>query len=374
MRLTACAVLALSLGAARPAHAYPQFQFSLDRGSCGTCHYSSAGGGLLDDYGRDAAQTAVSRGGDGRFLHGLWAPPSWLALGGDARLAVGDHQVAGSNERFAFPMQLDLYARAALSGFSVNFTAGLSGAARDPVAPVFERLASREHYAMYERSEFAVRIGRFYPVFGLRLADHTAYVRRFLGFGLLEQPYALELSRLDDRSELRVAGFVPQPIEFLGAGYRARGAAAAYERRISDAPDGAAAVGLQARFALGDDERRYTLGAIARWWMPGAGLLWLAELDVQRQALRAAGVSRAQLAGYLASSTWLTRGVLVTAAFHLWDPDIALRGSSRTAIELDLQYFPRAHAELHLLVRGSAEGNDLDAPGALTLLQLHYYL
>ena len=107
--------------------------------------------------------------------------------------------------------------------------------------------------------------------------------------------------------------------------------------------------------------------------MKAAELLWLAEVDVQRQRFDH-GPSRNQVAGYLAASKWLTLGVLLTGAVHLWDPDVALRASSREAIELDVQYFPRAHFEVHLVTRGSAQGNNLDDPGFLALLQLHYYL
>jgi hypothetical protein len=368
MRLIALAGLALGLAAGR-ASGYPQFQLSLGEDRCSACHLSPAGGGLINDYGRDAAGSAISRGGDGRLLHGLWSAPGWLALGGDVRLAVGDHRVAGRNQLLAFPMQADLYAHVQTGSWSVSFTAGVRGAARSPTPPLTERLASREHYAMYERGDYAVRAGRFFPVFGLRLADHTAYVRRFLGFGLLEEPYALELARSDAGSEARLTGFVPQPIPFLGAGYRDRGVAASYERHIGDA----ALAGAHARIALGDDERRYAVGAIGKLWLPGPGLLWQAELDVQRQSFRGHGPGRTQLAGYLSATTWLAHGVMLTGAGQLWQPDLALRGTLRESVEVNLQYFPLAHVELHLLGRATSSVA-LGSPDLLTLLQLHYYL
>jgi hypothetical protein len=68
----------------------------------------------------------------------------------------------------------------------------------------------------------------------------------------------------------------------------------------------------------------------------------------------------------------VARGVLVGAALHRWQPDLRLR-SSRDAVEINVQYFPTAHVELHLLTRVSGEGQ-LDDPGLLSMLQLHYYL
>ena len=63
---------------------------------------------------------------------------------------------------------------------------------------------------------------------------------------------------------------------------------------------------------------------------------------------------------------------MVGAAVHRWQPDFRSR-TTRDAVELNLQYFPIAHLELHLLTRVSGEG-DFDDPGLLSLLQVHYYL
>lgn len=371
MRLSVVVVVVVvAVVGPRAAAAYPQFQFALDEERCGACHLAPGGGGLLTDFGRDEAGGTISRGGDGRLLHGAWTPPGWLALGGDARFAVGDKQLAGRNEPLAFPMQLDLQARATAGRLAVAVTAGVRGAARDPRAPVTERLSSREHYATYERDTISVRAGRYFPVFGLRLPDHTAYVRRFLGFGLLEEPYALEVSHRGDQTETYAAGFLGSPTWLAGAGVRASGAAVSHEHRFADAP---AMIGGHARLAVSPAEARYTLGGFGRWWMKDAGLLWQAEVDAQHQTFDA-GPGRGQIAAYLATSTWLTRGLLLTGALHLWEPDLALRASSRLATEIDLQYFPRAHVEVHLLVRGAGQGNDFDQPGFLSLLQVHYYL
>ncbi|MBA3461166.1 MAG: hypothetical protein H0T46_14475, partial [Deltaproteobacteria bacterium] len=81
---------------------------------------------------------------------------------------------------------------------------------------------------------------------------------------------------------------------------------------------------------------------------------------------------RYQLAAYAGASKMVATGVMVGAAVHRWKPDLRLR-SSRDAFEVNIQYFPKAHLELHLLTRIAGEG-DFDNPGVLSLLQLHYYL
>lgn len=365
------AIAAAAAAAPGRAEAYPQFQLSTGAERCTACHFSPAGGGLLNDYGRDEAGGTISRRGDGRFLHGLWEPPRWLQLGADLRGAAAIRYRDRDRELLAFPMQADAYVRAGGAGISVNVVAGLRGGARDPQPPLVERIVSREHYVMYEHGSGAyVRAGRFFPVFGLRSQDHTAFVRRYLGFHTLEEPYGVAAGIHGDGWEAHASGFVPRPIELLGAGPRASGAALYAERRFCDV----FALAGQARIAVSSDDRRIAGGVIAKRWIPSAALMVLAELDVQHQAFTGgAGPGRLQLAGYAGASRFVARGVMLGAAYHRWQPDLMLR-SARDAFEINAQYFPLAHVELHLLARASAEGNDLDEPGLLALLQLHYYL
>src|SRR5690606_753386 len=111
--LAVLALLALVLAWSSEARAYPQFQLSTGNVRCNLCHFSPAGGGLINDYGRDEAEGSLSQtAGSGRLLHDLWQPPDWLALGGDVRVAGIIKQTGAEPELLAFPMQLDLYARA----------------------------------------------------------------------------------------------------------------------------------------------------------------------------------------------------------------------------------------------------------------------
>jgi hypothetical protein len=365
-------VLVLTAGRAA---AYPQFQLTTGADRCQACHVSPAGGGLLNDFGRDEAAGTLSPRGDGRFLHGVLELPAWLELGGDLRAAVGVKQHEERTRTLAFPMQADLYARTSFGGaWSVNLTAGVRGVARDPKPEFLYRLASREHYLLYQREPGAgtyARAGRFFPIFGLRSQDHTAYVRRYLGQHTLEEPYAVSAGHLADRWEAHASVFVPQPIPLLGAGPPAWGATAYYERRVAE---DAAAWGVQAKLAVTDEDTRVTAGAVAKLWIEEAGLQVLAELDVQRQSFAAVDAPRLQLAAYLGATRLFLPGWMLTFAVQTWEPDLTLRSSARAATELNLQWLPTAHLELHLLGRVEAVGNDVDHPAFLSLLQLHYFL
>jgi hypothetical protein len=363
--------ITLAVGSTKSAEAYPQYQLSLGADRCTLCHFSPAGGGLLNDYGRDEAGTTIGRGGDGRFMHGLWTPPDWIALGADLRGATGIKFRKQSREVLAFPMQADIYLRAGGEKISFTLTAGLRGGARDPQPPLVERLASREHYLMYQRESGSyVRVGRFFPIHGLRSQDHTAYVRRYLGSHTLEEPYGIAAGMFGFDWEAHVSAFVPRPIEFLGSGVKARGVALYYEHRFME---DSLALAAQSKLAVSPDDTRVSAGVVAKRWMADAGLMLMGELNIQRQSFAdGAGPTRYQAASYLGASRFVTRGLMVGAALQRWQPDLRLR-SARDAAEINVQYFPTAHVELHLLTRFSGEG-DFETPGFLSLLQLHYFL
>ncbi len=356
--------------AARTVGAYPQFQLSQSE-RCSSCHFSPAGGGLLNDYGRAEAGETISRGGDGRFLYGVWEPPSWVRLGVDLRTASALKVQAGERELLVFPMQADTYLRIGGEALSFNATLGLRGGARDPQPPLVERLASREHYVIYERpSGTYLRAGRFFPVFGLRSQDHTSSVRRYLGFHTLEEPYGVAVGTVRTEWEAHVSTFVARPLEVLGSGVKAKGITVYVERRFLHEM---AALAGQARVAISPADRRVTAGLVGKRWFPEAEVMLLGELDLQRQTFADhVGPTRYQLAAYGGASTIVARGWMVGAAVHRWQPDLRLH-SARDALEVNVQYFPRAHLELHLLSRVGGSG-DFDDPSLLTLLQLHYYL
>jgi hypothetical protein len=122
------------------------------------------------------------------------------------------------------------------------------------------------------------------------------------------------------------------------------------------------------------DDRRYALGAVGKWWLPGAKIMLLAELDLQLQTFTSADARRVQLLAYAQATRMFLPGLMIGATLQRWTPDLALRASSRNAFELDVQLFPWAHTEAHLLTRVEANAGDTAHPDLLVLLQLHYFL
>jgi hypothetical protein len=376
------------LASAREAAAYPQFQFSSGTNRCSQCHYSPAGGGLLTSWGRDESADTISLGGDGAFLHGLVALPSWLGIGGDFRLAIINNDVgspAGA-EVAAFPMQADLYVRAALTeSLSLNVTGGVRGVVRPDDGSVSGRFAaaaddfiSREHYVMWRPSATGpyIRAGRFFAPYGLRFVEHVYYVRRYTGFNLYEETYGGSAGYVADDWEAHLTGFVPVPTSLASPlraiGPSESGVAGYGEVRIAKM----SALAGQFRIALGSEASRYQVGGIGKLWLEKAKLLFLGEADFIHKTYSGPAYAENQFVSYVGAHFFPVRGLMGAIAYERYQENLDVSTTGRNAYDLQLNFFPWAHCEAVLLGRYQLTGSGAIDGGtaSLLMLQLHYYL
>jgi hypothetical protein len=208
--------IVLLLGAASVG-AEPMF-LSKQYNRCTSCHYSPTGGGLLTPYGRSLSRQELSTTGRSDPS----APPPakgkgeesflWGALGGtlgpvdlgiDVRPSHLSLDLGGpTSDSRDFLMTADLLAAWRSHGFTVYGEVGRKPAIGQERAGVY----SYEHWVGYESAGgLGFRAGRFFPAYGVRLADHTAYSRLPLGFDKYDQDYALEVSHTGERHLLQVS-------------------------------------------------------------------------------------------------------------------------------------------------------------------------
>lgn len=358
--------------------AYPQFQLSTGNGRCGACHISPAGGGLLNDWGRDESADTISMGdSDSRFgnpgpLYGAWTPPNWFKFGADFRLAtIAKSSDASKTEVLTFPMQADLYTHFKVKGVSANINIGVRGAARDAERPpLVQRLVSREHYLMYQKNDDSpyVRLGRFHVPYGLRLQDHTSYLRRRLGFHFLEEPYTLSAGKTNEAFDLHVSLFMPSPV--FQSGRRAKGAALYYEERLGA---GNSALGIQAKTSTSELDLQQLFGAVYKHFWEDKKLLLLSELNLGFQDVHAdKGEILYQTTGHVSLNYFPKPYLLLGTTLEYHDSDILLKNTNRSSLSLSAQFFPRSHVELMWMSR--VELQDLSYGNQIHLLMLHYYL
>jgi hypothetical protein len=379
-KLSLFLLLVVAALAPRAAQAYPQWQFSSGTSRCNQCHFSPAGGGLITNYGRDAAGEDLSSWqGNGGFLHGAVELPTWLALGFDTRLAYV-RQANGSPEGVQtaiFPMQADLYGRLAfLDQFSLAFTVGYRGQARNSPDTLgdnnflpagADRFVSREHYLMWRSGALGpyVRAGRFFAPYGLRLAEHTAYVRRDNGFNLLNETYGVSGGFVQNEWELHVTAFVPDLVRSFGT--QDKGVAAMFERRLFDT----LALGLDTRLGFSDDANRYGGGAFAKIYNSTIRTLLMGQVDVIHvQGDTGGGVN--QLVAFVGPTIFPFRGLWVSGYFEHEQTDIRLKRSATEAINGQLNWFPYPHFELVIL--GRVQSPQQQQSTKTLMMQLHYYL
>jgi hypothetical protein len=376
------AVIALVLGAAASAEAYPYYQFSSGSVRCAQCHVSPAGGGILTAWGREESSDTISGGGNGAFLHGAVTLPDALLLGGDFRVAALANDVGGTEgtELAAFPMQADLTAAVkASSAFTIVAIVGARGRVRsgapdamasdasDVSAPTLgSYVISREHYVMWRPDEaegIYVRAGRFSAPYGLRLADHTAYIRRFLGYNLQEETYGLGVGWMGDTFEVHATGFVYDPLQ--GSPREEVGGALLVEGQGDFF-----AIGGSARASIAPSSTRLQGGLHARLWLHEA-VLFQTEVDGVRELFDGPG-DRTQLAAY-AGPVWIPHaGVNVGVAYQAFAEDLAIHSVVRQGADAFLSYLPIAHVEIMASTRAQRIGPHEHAYNAM--LQLHYYL
>ncbi|MEK6607560.1 MAG: hypothetical protein AABZ30_07870 [Myxococcota bacterium] len=361
------AVVTAPLGAS----AFPELQIATGAVRCDVCHYAPAGGGLLNGRGRYAAEDELSAGGDGSFLHGAVELPGWIDLGGDFRGAAIANDVGQADrpELAVFPMQADLRARLAWKTLSANVTAGLRGSTRAQPTPPASLLVSREHFLQWKHGPLArataVRAGRFAVPQGLRLPDHTLYIRRFTGQALLEEPYALSGSLLRRAWEIHATAYVHDPV--LDVGRPESGVAA-----LGEIHDGPLAVGLSSRLGVSHEADRILTGAHGRAYVAPARLALLAEWDFVYEWIEAdPEIGRAQLLGYTGADLELVRSLHLAAWYERFDQHLGAPGTSRDAFGAALRSYPWAHFEVTLHGKVQLVGERDTA--RLAMLQLHYY-
>lgn len=159
--------------------------------SCQTCHVAPSGGGVVSKYGKmtsEAFMSSFSYENQSRPLWGLYDLPAWVDVGGDVRYVSLLRESGGQSQELNFAMQTDFELALHLSDkFSFVTSGGTYGQQE-----VWQR---RRYYALLKTPyNSKLRVGRFYPAYGILLDDHTKLHRRGLGFDQGGEKYNVELS------------------------------------------------------------------------------------------------------------------------------------------------------------------------------------
>lgn len=333
--------------------------------SCTTCHVSPSGGGALTPYGRGVAgERLVTWHTEKEDLK----LPDWLILGADVRQIQTHYESKRTKDGRWFTMQRDAEVGLTKGPFTAAVTAGLDSG---PALEEKWRTISRRHFLRLDAAEgVTLRVGRFYPRFGLMLPDHETNVRRDLAFGPGRESDNAELTLTTETQELTatVIGGRRWGGDRKDPGQPGKGGALAW----SLFPGERHRVGLSCLSDASNTDRRLACGANAAltfgdWW-------WLGEFDQIRRVVKATGVHERDLVGFQRLAFEPFRGVTPFVQSETTITALGAANAQRADSRgFGAQWYPRVHLELSAMYAYVLLPGTFDYANAAYFM-LHFYL
>ncbi len=180
--------------------------------NCTSCHLTPSGGGILNSYGRSLSRELMSSWGandEEHLLQGLVKIPDDFAekifVGGDIRYLSNKLASGAKEDSEGFLMQTQMRLGLVFDKLKFIFSVGKI---ENPKASEEVKFVSPEYYALWTpKDELYIRIGRFDPIYGLRMPDHELWIKSELGFAPWLERDSLEFVYEGERQFLSVAGF-----------------------------------------------------------------------------------------------------------------------------------------------------------------------
>ncbi len=339
-------------------HMHDALQMTSD---CRACHVNPTGGGMRNDHGREFSVEKLPLTGDKKAMEKTAEAAKineYLTIGADFRLAYlhAEQEAVGSAAKYKssfFPMQADFYAALTpIKHLTIYYQDGV------------EASRSRETFVLVDRLPYNahIKVGRFIPPYGLKLDDHTSFIRDKLGFKApsFGQDVGLE----------------------VGFG----------ERRWF----GNAAV-FNGNGAGGDDNRKKGLSATGGWksptfWLAGSllyndvaseqttyvggygafnygALTLLGELDLTETE----GATKATGSTAYAELDWKIRpGIIAKLKYDRHEPDKDTSNDELDRYTVGMDFYPYAFTEVTVQYRVNEESPEIQNDQALLMLHLYF--
>ncbi len=333
---------------------------------CLSCHVSPTGGGLLTPYGRGASEDFLStwtRKDEAQVGHGKVAPPKSLLLGGDLRGLAVQRDTRVFKEKAFIPMQLELQTGLILAE---KLTAALALGLYD------QNVELQNAYGMAQISDLVfVRIGKFFPAYGLYIPNHSVVTRRGLGFNQGQETINFEAGIISESGEIIVDAILKQGLGELSSedkGATLRGVW--YVRKESQ-------IGLSLLSTKGTVWERQAVGVFA-----ASGITRTTYLlgEINRETKKPADSAdpstpeNTRLVSMAKVGWEITRGLHIFGAHEssvttkgTYDPRLSAFGPG-------IQWFPRPHFEVVGELQSRLDETFSKKPGQKATLLLHYYL
>lgn len=346
-------------------------------GNCISCHSSPTGGGLLTPYGRALSKELLStkskgpaESGSEQFLKNWFTPPKNILIGGDIRFMQmfldNQHETSGRNVL----MQADIESQIAISP-KIRI---LASAGRQEISnskKITDFFISRRHWISFllgkeDLEKYQLRIGRFFPAYGLNIPEHTTVTRRGLGFDQNQESYNIEYSYLGEDWNINLTLVAGRP-----------------DKKELDREEGGV---IQASYNFKNNSKfginlytangtnhlsgdRRTMGGVFAIFSLKPKLSTLIEIDRSSTPKKSYGIYEYIKIGYE-----YAQGVHFYLSAEYEKPSLLKFNKKIEAANLGIQYFPWVHWEANSYLR--YENNNLITPtkNKIFIFLLHYYL
>lgn len=334
--------------------------------NCASCHVSPTGGGVLTQYGRASSEQFLSTWaaqGEGGFGHRDLALPQWLILGGEFRNLAYVRDTKVFKERGVIPMQAEMQVGATAGGV-------VTGVAT--VGTYDRSLQLQTLYLMANAGENVfVRVGRFFPAFGINTPEHALITRKGLGFNEGQQTLNAELGLVGEAGELVATAVLKQGWPELSndeKGLTAR--AALYIGGNSQA-------GVSVMSLKGKVWKRAVAGAFVTTGLTQSTYL-LAELDQERKTPAMFDDPSVKASTRILSTAKLGWEFLRGAhLYSMYEAGVTTLGSYDPRLFAaggGAQWFPRPHFELMTQLQRRTDETWSKEPGYRATFMMHYNL
>ncbi len=345
-RVLCCSMAGMLLIAAPGAHALPRF--AAQTGSkCQSCHVNPAGGGMRNAFGAQYGREELpvpKWSEDFELADVSKLLPSFLGVGADFRTLYIVRQSPDStgtastlNDEF-WQMQGDIYFNFRIAKkVHLYFKKGL--------------YSGFEAYGLLHVLPWNghVKVGKFVPNYGLRIDDHTAFIRTYTGFSpAAGRP---EVTGLE-------ASVAPGPVS-IGAGvYNAAdgfGATGGSDKAFLGRLEGMFELAERAFLGLGANVFRREQSGGSTTLYGGFGAIGLGRLSLVGEAdlLRYANPFRTTtgLVLYAEANYTVVDGLQLKVAYDFYDPDRDLKSGATSRYSIGAEFFPISGVEVRPIYR-----------------------
>jgi len=353
-------------------YSYPQFS-SFGYRSCLTCHYNPQGNGPLNDYGRAVSATAISGRSlssgsrseedlakSSSFFFGAFDKNTWLRPSVDYRgiqVSSAINQDSGTS-RF-INMQGVVSITVQNKDRSLYAVADIGYAPAPPRSDESE-MRSREHYIGYRLNQnTGIYVGMMDIAYGIRLADHTAFSRRYNSLAQNDQTHGVLVHYSTDKFEVSGHGFLGSMFE--ESNLRQQGASFVSEYSIN--PNWH--LGASGLYSTSEFKEQINYGLHSRNSF-GKGSVILSEVGFRNLKYSSENEGTLGLYGMFRSQTRLLRGLYANSGIDYFRSDLD-ETPEVWRFSIGTQYFPAQRLEFRVDLSTTRIINSLSSRGASRL-------